>query len=344
MERLRVVFLGTSAFAEPVLRALHAHHDVVTVVTQPDRPAGRNHRPRVSRIKRLALEFGIPVEQPERIRRRSAWEPVADLAPDIIVVADYGQILSARLLAVPRLGAVNVHASLLPELRGAAPAIWAVARGLRRTGVTTMLMDAGLDTGPILLQRETEIGEAETGGDLLARLAPMGADLLIETLPGLAAGRITPHPQNDDTATFAPRVQKADAALDWDLEATALANRVRAFSPAPVAFTALSGDRVDGRGSLLRIHRAAAGSEAPPDGWPPGSFRVSGPKRAPRLMIACGGNTTLWPLEVQAAGRRRMPIADFLRGNAFAAPAGGPATAAGRFLGAVEAARLAVGG
>ena len=131
MERLRVVFFGTSGFAEPVLRALSAHHEVIAVVTQPDRPAGRGRRPRTSRIKRLARELGAPIVQPERIRRRSAWEPVAALAPDILVVADYGQILSAGLLAAPRFGAVNVHASLLPELRGAAPAIWAVARGLR---------------------------------------------------------------------------------------------------------------------------------------------------------------------------------------------------------------------
>ena len=342
MERLRVVFLGTSSFAEPVLRALHTHHEVVAAITQPDRPAGRHHRPRLSRIKRLALEFGIPVQQPERIRRRSAWEPVADLTADVIVVADYGQILPARLLAIPRLGAVNVHASLLPELRGAAPAIWAVARGLPRTGVTTMLMDAGLDTGPILLQRETAIGETETGGELLARLAPMGAELLMETLAGLAARRISPRGQDDDHATFAPRVQKADAALDWDLAAPELANRVRAFSPTPVAFTALAGEAANGKGELLRIHRASAEiGTPPPDGFSPGSFRIPGSGRAHRLAITCGGGSTLWPLEVQAAGRRRMPIADFLRGRVLAAPLGDPGAPIGRFLGAAPAARLA---
>ncbi len=342
MERLRIVFLGTSAFAEPVLRALHAHHVVVAAFTQPDRPAGRHHRPRLSRIKRLALELGIPVQQPERIRRRSAWEPVAGLAPDGIVVADYGQILPARLLAIPRLGAVNVHASLLPELRGAAPAIWAVARGLPRTGVTTMLMDAGLDTGPILLQRETAIGESETGGELLARLAPMGAELLIETLAGLAAGRLSPRRQDDDHATFAPRVQKADAALDWELAAPALANRIRAFSPAPVAFTALAGEPEDGKGELLRIHRASADiGTPPPNGFTPGSFRIAGSGRAPRLGITCGEGSTLWPLDVQAAGRRRMPIADFLRGRVLAAPVEERGTPIGLFLPAALAARLA---
>ena len=335
VERLRTAFLGTSAFAVPVLRALHDRHLVLAAVTQPDRPAGRSHQPRFSRIKRLALELGIPVRQPERIRRRSAWEPVAELAPDVLVVADYGQILSARLLAAPRLGAVNVHASLLPELRGAAPAIWAVARGHRRTGVTTMLMDAGLDTGPILLQRETEIGAAETSGELLARLAPLGAELLIETLAGLAAGRITPRPQDNEAATLAPRVRKADAALDWEQEAPVLANRVRAFAPAPVAFTAL-GDGTSGGGTPLRIHRAAAADGPTETGLPPGSFRIAGDRRAPELVVACGGGTTFLPLEVQAAGRRRLPIAEFLRGNAVPPE--------GRFASAVEAARLTESG
>ena len=330
--KLRVVFLGTSSFAEPVLRALHREHEVVAAVTQPDRPAGRRHRTRVSRIKTLATELGIPVRQPERIRRKSAWEPLASPAPDCLVVADYGQILSARLLAVPRLGAVNVHASLLPELRGAAPAIWAVARGLRRTGVTTMLMDAGLDTGPILLQRETTIGDDETGGELLARLAPLGADLLLETLAGLAAGRVRPRPQDDSAATHAPRVTKADAALDWDQKAEVLANRIRAFSPAPVAFTALPETAGNGRPGALRIHRAAACDTASPTGLAPGSFRISGSRRDSRLTVACGGGTALLVLEVQAAGRRRMPATDFLRGQRR--------VAAGQFLSAAEAAGL----
>jgi methionyl-tRNA formyltransferase len=331
VERLRAVFLGTSGFAEPILRSLCAHHEVLAVFTQPDRPAGREHRPRVSRVKRLALELRIPVRQPPRIRRRSAWEPVADLAPDVIVVADYGQILSARLLAVPRLGAVNVHASLLPELRGAAPAIWAIARGYRQTGVTTMLMDAGLDTGPVLLQREIGIGASETGGELLARLAPLGAELLMETLSGLARARITPRPQDEGAATFAPRIRKADAALDWEMEAPALVNRVRAFAPAPVAFAVVA-EPAGEAATLVRIHRAAATEEPSRADRPPGSFRIAGNRRAPQLAVACGGGTTFLPLEVQAAGRRRLPIGDFLRGS--------PIPPAGRFASAADAARL----
>ena len=343
-ERLSVVFLGSSAFAEPVLRVLHRFHRVIGVATQPDRPAGRNHRLKASRIKRLALELQLPFWQPEKIRRRSGWEPLAELAPDCVVVADYGQILPARFLAAPRLGAVNVHASLLPELRGAAPAVWAIARGFRTTGVTTMLMDAGLDTGPLLLQRETAITEDETGGQLLDRLAPMGAELLIETLAGLAAGRITPRPQDDRAATFAPRLGKADAALDWAQSAAALANRVRALSPAPVAFTAMAEGTEPAEKRLVRIHRAAADPAPGPAGLLPGSLRITGTPKTPALAVACAGGTTLLPLEVQAAGRRRLPIADFLRGAGLSpreASGNGTAGGAGRFLGAEEAAQLA---
>ena len=310
------------------------------VATQPDRPAGRGHRMVASRIKRLAVSMGLPLWQPERIRRRAAWEPLAALAPDCLVVADYGQILPAGLLAAPRLGAVNVHASLLPELRGAAPAIWAVARGFLRTGVTTMLMDPGLDTGPVLLRREAEIRPADTGGSLLARLAPLGAALLLETLAGLARGAITPRPQDDAAATLAPLVTRADAALDWEARAGALADRVRAFSPAPVAFAAFPGGREGAPPKLLRIHRARASGRAPA-GAPPGSFRVSGPAGAPRLAVACSGGTLL-PLEVQAPGRRRLEIGDFLRGAGFRPRE--TAEPAGRFLPRAAAAELARSG
>lgn len=325
--RLRVVFFGSSAFAEPALRALDERHRVAAVVTQPDRPAGRGRRLRETRIRRVARGLGLPVLDPARVRRRSEWQRVAALQPDCLVVADYGQILPAGLLAVPPLGAVNVHASLLPELRGAAPAVWAIARGLHRTGVTTMLMDAGLDTGPVLLQRETPIRLDDTSGSLLARLAPAGAELLIETLAGLAEGTIEPRPQDDGAASLAPRVRKADAALDWTSEAAVLAARIRAFSPAPTAFTAFS-PRAGGEPSLLKVHAATVGE--PAAGAAPGSFRVDGSLRSPRLVIVCGNGTTLLPGRVQAAGRRPVGIADFLRGNEPA-----------RFLGAEEVLRAA---
>ncbi len=312
-DRLRVVFLGTSGFAEPILRALAERHRVLLVVSQPARPAGRGRRLRPSRIERLAEKLDLPRFGPERIRRPSAWERIAALAPDALVVADYGQILPARLLAVPRLGSVNVHASLLPELRGAAPVPWAVARSFRRTGVTTMLMDAGLDTGPILLQRGVEIREAETGGSLLARLAGIGAGLLVETLSGLARGEIAPRPQDDAKASAAPRIEKSDLALDWTEGARVLAARIRAFSPAPGAFTAFF-PRGSGEPVLLKIHAAEVGTEPAPADASPGTIRTFGPG-ASRLAVACGGGAPLLPLRVQAAGRRPLEIGDFLRGH-----------------------------
>lgn len=333
--RLRTVFFGTSHFAEAVFRALHRAHEVAAAVTRPARPAGRGHRTRPSRIRQAADELGIPVLQPAGLRRARNVEAITALRADCLVVADYGRILPPALLDSTPLGAVNVHASLLPALRGAAPAIWAVARGLRRTGVTTMLMDPGLDTGPILLQRAVEIGGADTGGSLLARLAPVGARLLLETLEGLTGGRIEPTPQDDAAATEAPPVRKADAALDWTLDARALERRVRAFRPAPTAFTAFPD--AAGEPHLLRIHAAAVGAESFPG--EPGTFRRAGSRRDPRIEIACGGGTLL-PLEVQGSSGRRMSAADFLRGRhlpALAEPED-PDRPPPRFLPAADAA------
>ncbi len=256
---------------------------------------------------------------------------MAALEPECLVVADYGQILPARLLRVPPLGAVNVHASLLPALRGAAPAAWAVARRLPGTGVTTMLMDAGLDTGPVLLQRETAIGSSETGGELLARLAPIGADLLLETLDRLAAGAVRPRPQDEEAASWAPRITSADTALDWRLAAPDLEARVRGFAPAPGAFTALASPAL-GEPRRLRIHGATVESRGPePVDGGPGTCRIEGTRRNPRLRIGCAGGTALLPELVQAAGSRAMPIAAFLRGAPWLR---GPAPV--RCLGAAE--------
>ncbi len=333
--RLRVVFLGTSAFAVAMLRALLPRHEVVAAVTQPARPAGRGRRVRRSPIDRLAAERSLPVLRPKRLRKRAGWAPVAALEPECLVVADYGQILPARLLRVPPLGAVNVHASLLPALRGAAPAAWAVARRLPGTGVTTMLMDAGLDTGPVLLQRETAIGSSETGGELLARLAPIGAELLLETLDRLAAGAVRPRLQDEEAASWAPRITPADTALDWRLSAPDLEARVRGFAPAPGAFTALASPAL-GEPRRLRIHAATAGSatagsEGDPGDGRLGACRVEGSRRNPRLRIGCAGGTALLPELVQAAGSRAMPIGAFLRGAPWLR---GPAPV--RCLGAAE--------
>ncbi len=337
--RLRVLFCGTSGFAAPVLRALHRRHEVLAVVTQPDRPAGRGRRLRPSRIKQLAVELGLRVLQPPRLRRRAGWLPIVSLAPDCLVVADYGQILPARLLEAPPLGAVNVHASLLPQLRGAAPAVWAVARGLDRTGVTTMRMDAGLDTGPLLLQEAVGIAPGETGGSLLERLAPIGARLLLETLDGLAAGSLVPVPQDDAAATWAPRVERADTVLDWERPAAELEARVRAFAPAPGAFTA---HEVAGAAKrrLLRIHSAETRARSvASENHPPGWSVVRGSGREARLEIACGDGNALVPLRVQPAGGRPMDAAAFLRGARSSDP-----SASLRLLPAAEAVELASGG
>lgn len=335
--RLRTVFFGTSGFAEAVFRALYGAHEVAAAVTRPARPAGRGHRARPSRIRVVADELGVPVLEPSGLRRASSVAPITALRPDCLVVADYGRILPPALLDSTPLGAVNVHASLLPALRGAAPAIWAVARGLSRTGVTTMLMDPGLDTGPVLLQRALAIAPTDTGGSLLARLAPLGAHLLVETLDGLAEGRIVPTPQDDAAATEAPPLRKADAALDWTLDAAALERRVRAFRPVPTAFTAFPD--TSGEPSLLRIHSAAVAPAGESFSGEPGTFRTAGTRREPTLEVACGRGALLLR-EVQGPSGRPMPVADFLRGRHLPGLSE-PAAAARppcRFLPAAEAA------
>lgn len=344
--RLRTVFFGTSGFAEAVFRRLHAVHEVAAAVTRPPRPAGRGHRPRPSRIREAADELGVPVLEPKGLRRPAAVESVTRLRADCLVVADYGRILPPALLDSTPLGAVNVHASLLPALRGAAPAVWAVARGLDRTGVTTMLMDEGLDTGPILLRRAVDIRPDDTGGSLLARLAPAGADLLVETLAGLAEMEIEPLPQDEAAATEAPPVRKTDAAVDWSLDAVEIERRVRAFQPAPVAFTAFPA--VDGSLELLRIHVAQVGLESEPFEAAPGTLRRTGPRSEPALEVACGGGRLLLR-EVQPTGSRRMTAAEFLRGSRLPGLGASGSGAAGearlatgevRFAAAEEAAAL----
>ncbi len=316
---LRIVFFGTSDFAVPCLRALAANHRVVAVVTQPDRPAGRGKRLLRSRVGMLADELGIPLEQPVRLRRRAAATRIAAWASDCFVVADYGQILPASLLRVPRLGAINVHASLLPELRGAAPAIWAVARGCRRTGVSTMLMDAGLDTGPVLLQREVSVDPRETAKELLVRLAPVGASLLLETLAGLGAESLRPVPQDHTRATLAPRVSRADTVLDWRDPAGTLANQVRAFAPAVSVLA-------NGPPARIQVHEAEAEGRPAPAA---GGFRNAGSLRHPVLVAGCGDGAGLTLLSVQLPGSRRMTAADAVRGRRL--------PPAGRFLGKEEA-------
>ncbi|MGH7263336.1 MAG: methionyl-tRNA formyltransferase, partial [Candidatus Rokuibacteriota bacterium] len=210
---MRVLFYGTPAFALPTLQALLDRHTVAAVVTQPDRPAGRGQRPKASPVKQLASGRGLPVVQPGRLRDPGWDAELRRFAPDVAVVVAFGQILPRAVLAVPPRGSINVHASLLPRYRGAAPVAWAVIRGERETGITTFLMDEGMDTGPMLLQRATPIAPEETAEELAGRLAPLGASLLVETLDSLDA--LVPRPQDGRAATLAPRLRKEDGALDW---------------------------------------------------------------------------------------------------------------------------------
>ena len=244
--RLRLVFAGTPEFALPCLDAcLGASADVVAVYTQPDRPAGRGRKLLASPVKQRALEAGITVEQPLTLKDPAAQQTLRDYAPDLMIVVAYGLILPKRVLAIPRLGCWNVHASLLPRWRGAAPIQRAILAGDAETGVDLMQMEAGLDTGPVLLERRTPIGTAETGGSLHDRLAALGADVLAEGLARAAAGETLPsRPQPDAGATYAHKIEKTEARLDWNEPAAALARKVRAFDPWPVAEAEVQGERL----------------------------------------------------------------------------------------------------
>ena len=297
---MRLVFLGTPAFAAPSLERLAAvGRSPLLVVTQPDRPLGRGLREAMSPVKEVALRLGIPVAQPERVRRPEAVEMLRSLAPDVMVVVGYGQIIPQSVIDIPRLGIVNVHSSILPKYRGAAPAQWAIANGETRTGITTMRIDAGLDTGDILLARETEIGPEETAVELNARLAVLGADLLIETLDGLEAGRIVPRKQDSAQATLAPLLKKEDGRIDWRQSAESIHNRIRGLQPWPGAYTTF-------RGQTLHIWRAKAKVG---QALSPGNLLGFKP-----LTVACGAGA-LELGEVQLEGRRRMSAADFANGH-----------------------------
>ena len=300
--------MGSGGFALPTLQALlDSSHQVLALITQPDKPAGRGHELRMPKTKSLALERGIAVHQPPKVRAEAAVELVRRIAPDVIVVVAYGQIIPASILEVPPRGIVNVHGSLLPRYRGAAPIQWAIASGETETGVTTMLMDVGLDTGPILLQKEIAISEDDTGGTLEAKLAPLGAELLLETLSRWELGHLTPIPQNDAKATLAPRIRKEEALVDWSHLATEIHCRVRAFDPWPVAFVPLDGGAL----RIWKTRVAAAGSaEADPG-------RILGIERE-GLIVACGGRTALIVEQVQPAGKGRMTASAFARGKRLA--------------------------
>lgn len=303
---MRVVFMGTPDFAVPSLRALAGMEEVeiVGVFTQPDRPVGRGHKLEMPPVKREALENGLNVLQFERVRRQEGLDAMRALKPDLVVTAAFGQILSKKLLDVPRMGTMNVHASLLPRHRGAAPINWCLIQGERVTGVTTMLTDAGLDTGDMLLKREVEIGENETAGELTERLAQVGADLLVETVRRYAAGEIAPEKQNENEMTYEPLLTKELGKIDWKQEAQAIANLVRGVNPWPGAYTAVEG-------GTLKIWLARP-ADVQTDRVPGMVIRASAKEG---LFVACGGGTALEILEMQAPNAKRMNAKTYLSGR-----------------------------
>ncbi len=300
MTSLRIAFAGTPQFALPALRAcLDSPHRVVGVLTQPDRPAGRGRELRSSPVKLLALEAGVPVAQPPSLRTPDARAPLVEWEPDLMVVVAYGLILPPEVLAQPRLGCINIHGSLLPRWRGAAPIQRAILAGDSETGVTIMQLDAGLDTGPMLFSRRHPIGLHDTAGDLHDVLAELGAVALIEAIDGLAAGTLEPKPQPAEGATYAPKIEKAEAKLDWSADAASLDRRIRAFNPWPMAETLLADEPL----KLLRAQVAKhSGSEAPPG-------TVLG-IADDGLHVACGEGV-LAVRELQRAGKRPVSARDF---------------------------------
>ncbi len=302
---MRIVFMGTPDLAVPTLRRLHQDgHDLAAVVTQPDRPAGRGHRMQPSPVKVAAQELGLPVWQPTKIKTPEFHAELAALNADVGVVVAYGRILPPHLLETPRYGFLNVHFSLLPKYRGAAPVNWAIAHDEALTGVTVMYMDAGLDTGDIALQTECWIGREETAPELGARLAHLGADLLSAALRQLAEGDLPRHPQDAAQATYAPLLKREDGWIDWSLPAMAIAARIRAFQPFPGSHTHLDGRRVTfWRGQAVPL----------PDGMTslPGTLLAITNNA---LLIACGQGTCLAAHELQLEGRARVSARDFANG------------------------------
>lgn len=308
-----MLFWGTTTFALPSLRSLAgAGHEIAGVVTQPDRRAGRGRKPRPTPVKEAARAAGYPVFTPERPGRSDFLARVRALRPDLSVVAAYGHFLSREALDLPALGSINVHASLLPELRGAAPVHWAIARGHRVTGVTIMRMVEAMDAGPILHQEKTEILPDETAGELYERLARVGARGLVRTLGMIGRGTLEEHPQDHARATFAPRLTRRDARVEWARPADEVARRIRAMDAVPGAWSELDG-------SPLKLFRPrVVEDDAPAKNVPPEAGAVIAADPGQGFRIACGAGSVELD-EVQPAGRRRMPARDWLRGRSVRA-------------------------
>ena len=302
---MRILFMGTPEFAVPSLRALvDAGYEVIGAVTQPDRPAGRGHKLVPSPLKAAAQQLGLAVYQYGRIRDAAAVDEMRRLKPDVMVTAAYGQILSQRVLDIAPMGVVNVHGSLLPRYRGAAPIQWAVIDGLRETGVTTMLTRRGVDAGPILMQEKMAILLEETAGELSARMAGVGARLLCKTLAALEKGEITPVEQNPEQATQCPMLAKEHGRIPWSDPAEAIANRVRGVNPWPGAYCYYEG-------MLLKIWKATA---LPGGGGAPGRVLCADVHKG---LILSAGEGSLRVDILQMPGKKPMPAQDFLRGRSI---------------------------
>jgi methionyl-tRNA formyltransferase len=300
MRSLRIAFAGTPQFAVPALRVLlSSAHQVVGVLTQPDRPAGRGQQLRASPIKLLAAGHSLPVSQPPTLRTPEGRAELERWAPDLLVVVAYGLILPEPVLVLPRLGCVNIHGSLLPRWRGAAPIQRAILAGDAETGVTIMQLDAGLDTGPMLLERRRPIHSHETAGDLHDALSELGAAALADAIDGIAAGTLAARPQPATGATYAPKIEKAEARLDWNAAATELDRRVRAFNPWPIAETSFAGEQ-------LRVLRARVADQPAAEAAPGTVLGVA----EDGLRVACGDGV-LAVRELQRAGKRPISARDF---------------------------------
>ena len=314
---MRLIFCGTPQFAVPTLKHLLGKPDfeVIAVITQPDRPRGRGQQLSVSPVKEVALAANLSVHQPEQIRAPEVQQLLEKLAPDVIVIIAYGQIIPARLLSIPKHGWINLHASLLPKYRGAAPINWVIAHGETRTGLTIMRIDAGMDTGDILLQHEMEIGPNETAPELAARMSEAGAPLLEDTLRGLAAGTIVPRPQSHAEATVAPILKKEDGRIDWSRPAQEIYNRVRGLTPWPGTYTTFRDQTCHIWGEPV-VH---------PNSLPAGlldSQSFTGARAVPGTMlgtkndwfVSCGESTLLRLQSVKLEGRKQITASEFANG------------------------------
>ncbi len=301
---MRILFCGTPHFAVPTFIHLLAQPDIeiAAVVTQPDRPRGRGQEVSASPVKEAAIAANIPVHQPEKIRSPEARDLLQRLAPDCIVIIAYGQIIPAALLSIPRLGWINLHASLLPKYRGAAPINWAIANGEAQTGLTTMRIDAGMDTGDIFLQVEMDIAPEETAPELTESMAEAGAPLMLETLRGVAAGKLIARPQKNDGATYAPLLKKEDGRIDWSRPAQEIYNRMRAFAPWPGAFTSFRGQTCHLWAEPFSLRAVNIGA--------PGTIFLEDTQ----ILIACGHTTLLRLLSVKLEGRKQISAAEFANG------------------------------